>query len=443
LSLASWREKLSLGRFVQGSKGKNIMAILGSMLVASGAMDMFSNSLAVTGDNIANLNTVGFKTTRFNFGDIMPTVSGEIETGHGARLADVGKPFQQGTLETTGNTTDLAISGYGFFVVRDPLAGALRYTRAGQFHFDSNGQLVNAGDKILQGSGGDITIDTTAAVPAQATASLALQFNLDASSVTPTTPFPAGPDASSASWIAASNFSSVQTVYDSQGDSHDLTFLFRQTAPNNWDYHVVAPRSDLDAGAPTSADWREVSTPGTLVFTASGQLDTASSTITDISGLTWTNGASQTIAGASLDFTGTVQFAGPSALLAALQDGFASGTLTGISIDDQGNINGNFTNGTSQILASIALANFANVDDLDPLGDTLFAPTFESGAAQTGVAGQNGLGSINSATLELSTVDLAQQFVSLIGLQRAFQVNSKVVTTADQMYSIAAELKGN
>jgi flagellar hook protein FlgE len=417
------------------------MTITGSMLVASGAMDMFGNSMAVTGDNIANLNTVGFKSTRFTFDDIMPTVSGEMEIGRGARLADVGKPFQQGALETTGNVTDLAITGNGFFIVRDPLSGVLSYTRAGQFHLDSNGRLVNEGNQILQGTGGDITISSTLTIPAQATSSLALQYNLDASSTTPAAAFPAALDASASSWLGASNFSSVTTVYDSQGESHDLTFLFRLSAPGTWDYRVVAQRNQLDAAAPSSTDLRAVSAPGTLVFDSSGQLDVGASTITDINGLTWTNGASQTISAANLDFSGTVQFARPSSLLSVVQDGSAAGTLSGISIDAQGNIQGGFTNGTNQNLGSIVLANFANVDDLDPIGDTLFAPNFESGAAQTGTSGLDGFGSINSGTLELSTVDLAQQFVSLIGLQRAFQVNSRVVTTADQMYSIAAELK--
>jgi flagellar hook protein FlgE len=419
------------------------MAILGSMLVASGAMEMFSNSMAVTGDNIANLNTAGFKSTRFSFADILPTLWGEIETGHGARLADVGKPFQQGALESTTNVTDLAISGNGFFIVRDPLAGALRYTRAGQFHLDSNSQLVNAGNQLVQGSAGDITVNRAATIAAQATTNLALQFNLDAASLAPVAGLPAGPDASPGNWLAASNFSSVLTVYDSQGDSHDLTFLFRLNAPNTWEYRVVAQRSELDAAAPTGTELREVSTPGTLVFTSAGQIDSASSTITDINGLNWTNGASPTIAAGALDFSGTVQFARPSALLAAQQDGFATGTLAGISVDAQGNINGRFTNGRSQVLAAVTLANFANVDDLEPLGSTLFAESSESGAAQAGVPGQNGLGSIVAGTLEFSTVDLAREFVALLTLQRAFQVNSRVVTTAEQMYGIAAELKGN
>ena len=417
------------------------MAILGSMLVASGAMEMFSDSMAVTGDNIANVNTAGFRSTRFSFADILPTLWGEIETGNGARLADVGKPFQQGALESTANLTDLAISGQGFFVVRDPRVGTLNYTRAGQFHIDSNGQLVNAGNQILQGITGDITINRTAVVPAVATSSLAAQFNLDASAVTPAASFPAGPDASPSSWLAGSNFSAVLTIYDSQGASHDLTFLFRLTGPNSWEYRVAAPRSELDAASPTSTDWRQVSAPGNLVFDAAGQLDTAASSATDINGLTWTNGASQTIAAAAIDFSGTVQFARPSALLAAQQNGAPAGTLTAISIDGEGNINGQFSNGTNQVLASILLANFNNVDDLDPLGDTLFAESSESGAAQVGAPEQNGLGSIVAGTLELSTVDLAREFVALLTLQRAFQVNSRVVTTANEMYGVAAELK--
>jgi flagellar hook protein FlgE len=411
------------------------------MQVAGSAMEMFSNTMAVTGDNIANLNTVGFKSTRFAFDDILPTVWGEIETGNGARLADVGKPFQQGAFETTSNVTDLAIAGNGFFIVRDQLSGALGYTRAGQFHLDSAGLLVNEGNQVLQGSAGDIAIGSSLTVPAQATSNLALQFNLDALALTPAGAFPAGPDASPSSWIGASNFSSITTIYDGQGNSHDLTFLFRLSAPNTWEYRVAAARAELDAAVPTSTDLRQVSAPGTLVFTSAGQLDLGSSTITDISGLNWTNGASQTIPAGSLDFSGTVQFARPSSLLAAVQDGFPQGFFNGITIDAQGNINGRFTNGTSQVLGSITLANFANVDDLDPLGSTLFAASAESGAAQTGGPGQNGLGGVVAGTLELSTVDLAREFVSLLSLQRAFQVNSRVVTTADQMYNIAAELK--
>ncbi len=418
------------------------MSIIGPMQVAGNAMEMFSNAMQITGDNIANLNTVSFRSSRFTFDDVMPTVWGEIETGNGARLADVGKPFQQGALETTNGALDLAISGNGFFVVRDPLSNSLRYTRAGEFHLDGAGQMVNPGGQILQGSAGDIVINSALAIPAQATGNLAMQLNLDASSTTPSTPFPAGPDASPAQWVASSNFSTVATIYDSQGASHDLTFLFRLSAPNTWDYQVVAPRSELDGTAPSSTDLRQVGVPGTFVFTATGQLNGAASTIGDISGLNWTNGAAQTIPAGAIDFAGTVQFAQPSFLFSFDQDGYAAGTLNAVSVDSQGNVNGQFTNGLTQQLASITMANFNDIDDLDPLGNTLFAPNFESGAALAGTPGQNGFGSLVAGSLELSTVELAREFVSLISLQRAFQVNSRVITTAEQMYSIAAELKG-
>jgi len=417
------------------------MSILGSLFTANTALDAFSNSINVAGDNIANLNTVGFKTSRLEFADLLPTVSGDIESGNGVQLDDVSKPFQQGVFETTTNVTDLGVEGNGFFVVKDANTGTSYYTRAGQFHLDSTGTLINDSGLRLQGSAGDITLGNSLTSPAQATTSLALSLNLESSSATPAAGFPAGPDASPGAWSAGSNYSSVTTVYDAQGTSHDLTFFFRKTAPNNWEYRVAAPRSELDASSPTSSDLRQVSAPGTLVFTPNGQLDPTASTVTDLSGLNWINGAVQTISGTSLNFVGTVQYDQPSALLSASQDGFAQGAFSGFTIDGQGVITGKFSNGTTRALGAITLANFVNVDDLDSRGDTLFAPTAESGAAQSGAPGQGGLGNIMSGALELSTVDLAREFVSLISSQRAFQVNSRVITTADQMYTVASNLK--
>jgi flagellar hook protein FlgE len=417
------------------------MSITGSMLVASGAMAAYGNALAATGDNIANLNTVGYRESRYTFADLMPTFDGSIETGDGVRLADVTKPFQQGGFETTSNTTDLAISGNGFFVVRNSLSNTLYYTRAGEFHLDNAGRMVNESDLILQGSAGDIVVASGLTAPAQATSNLSLQLNLDASSAIPGTALPAGPDAPANSWFTGSNFSSTTTIYDSLGNAHDLTFVYRLSAPNTWEYRVLAPRNQLDSSAPTSTELRQVSAPGTLGFTSTGQLDSGASTLTDITGLNWTDGASQTIPAANLSFAGTVQFAQPSTTYATTQNGMIAGTFTELTIDDQGNVNGNFSNGTSQVLGVVALADFNNVDDLDPAGDTLLSPTFESGVALTGVANQNGLGGLVGGSLELSTVDLAKQFVALISSQRAFQVNSRVVTTADQMYVTAAQLK--
>lgn len=416
------------------------MSISGSLSIASTALDVFSNSINVAGDNIANVNTVGFKTSRLAFADLFPSESGAIENGNGVQLDDVRTPFQQGTFETTANVTDLGVEGNGFFIVKDADTGTSYYTRAGQFHLDSTGTLVNDSGLRVQGSTGDIAIDNGLTNPAQATTGLALSLNLDASSATAPASFPAGPDASPSAWASASNYSSVMTIYDAQGKAHDLTFFFRKTAPNNWEYRVAASRSELDATSPNSSDLRQVSAPGTLVFTPNGQLDAGASTTTNISGMNWVDGAAQTIPAASLTFAGTTQFDQPSTLLSASQDGFAQGAFSGFSIDGQGVITAKFSNGTTRALGTITLANFANVDDLDPQGNTLFAPTDASGPAQSGAPGQGGLGNIMSGALELSTVDLAQEFVSLIVSQRAFQATARVISTADQMTTVASNL---
>jgi flagellar hook protein FlgE len=394
----------------------------------------------VAGNNLANLNTIGFKTSRLQFADLLPSAIGELEVGQGALLNNISKPFQQGAFEITPNATDLAVEGNGFFVLKDPITGDSYYSRAGQFHQDSSGKLVNDSGLVLQGSAGDITIGNTITSPAQASANLALTFNLDASAATPTVGFPAGPDATPGAWAAGSNYSSVMTIYDAQGSAHDLTFFFRKTAPNTWEYRITAARSELDTSAPNSSELRQVSVPGTLVFTSVGQLDAAASTAADLSGLNWVNGAAQTILGGNLNFAGTVQYDQPSALLSASQDGFALGAFNGFMIDRQGVITAKFSNGTTRVIGAVALANFANVDDLDPQGDTLFVSTAESGAAQSGAPAQGGFGNIMSGTLELSNVDLAREFVALISSQRAFQLNSRVITTADQMYTVATNL---
>src|ERR1044071_8645100 len=248
------------------------MSITGSMFVASSAMESFGNSIEVVGNNISNSNTVGFKTSRVQFADLLPSINGDLEIGRGTRLTDVSKPFQQGGLETTPNDTDLALEGNGFFVVKDPASGTSYYTRAGEFHLDSTGKLVDPSGFVLQGTAGDLDLGGATTVAANATSTMAFQMNLDASAVTPASSFPASSDASKSAWFSASNFAAVQTIYDSDGTTHDLTFLFRKTVPNTWEYRVVAQRNELDPSAPNSSELREVATPGSLVFTSDGQL---------------------------------------------------------------------------------------------------------------------------------------------------------------------------
>jgi flagellar hook protein FlgE len=411
------------------------------MYTATTALDAFGVSMAVVGHNIANVNTAGFKGSRVDFADVFPTALGEIETGHGVYVVDANRVFTQGALESTSNVTDLAIGGNGFFILRDA-AGGNYYSRAGQFQLDNAYSLVNPQGYFLQGASGNISLAGQQTQAAQATTNLNTVFNLDSAATTPVAAFPGTLDASQNAWVSASNFSMITTIYDSQGAAHDLNFFFRKTAPNMWDYRVAGARSELDATAPTSTELRQLGAGGTVTFNANGTLNTSLSTITDISGMTWTNGAaSQTIAAAGLSFAGSTQYARASTLATLAHDGWPPGTLRSIDIDAQGNVRGVYSNGNSQLVDTIQLAHFINADDLDPFGDTLFRPSLESGTAQVGPAGTGGRGTIVSGALELSTVDLATEFVTMLISQRAFQVNSQVITTADEMYSVAAELK--
>jgi flagellar hook protein FlgE len=411
------------------------------MYTASTALDAFGVSMSVLGHNIANLNTAGFKASRVNFADVLPTALGEIETGHGVFVVDAPRVFTQGALESTSNATDLAIGGNGFFVLRDAPGGNY-YSRAGQFQLDSAYNLVNPDGYFLQGAAGNISLAGQQTQPAQATTNLSGSFNLDAAASTPVAPFPAAPDASQSDWVSASNFSMIATIYDSQGAAHDLNFFFRKSAPNTWEYRVAGARSELDAAAPDSTELRQLGAGGTLRFDSNGTFNAGLSTIVDISGMTWANGAaSQTVAAAGLSFAGATQYAKASTIISMAQDGSPPGTLKSIDIDLQGNVRGLYSNGNSQLIDVIQLAHFANVDHLEPLGDTLFLASSESGAAQVGSAGTDGRGNIFSGALELSTVDLATEFVTMLASQRAFQINSQVITAANEMYSIAAELK--
>jgi flagellar hook protein FlgE len=397
--------------------------------------------MSVVGHNIANLNTAGFKASRVDFADVMPSVYGELETGHGVFVVDADQVFIQGALESTSDVTDLAIGGNGFFILRDS-GGAIYYSRAGQFQLDNAYNLINPEGYVLQGASGNISLAGLQTLPGQLTTSLGILLNLDAAAITPAAPFPATLDASQSAWVSASNFSMVTTIYDSQGMAHDLNFLFRKTAPNNWDYRVVGARNEVDPTTPNSTELRQLGSGGSLVFNSNGTFNSVLSTISDITGMTWVNGAaSQTIPAGGLSFTSSTQYAQPSTLASLVQNGSAPGALSSIDIDAQGVVRGLYTNGNSLIVDTIQLADFANLDDLHPFGDTLWLPTVESGAAQVGSAGTGGRGSIVSSTLEFSTVDLATEFVTMLISQRAFQINSRVITTADEMYRVAAELK--
>jgi flagellar hook protein FlgE len=413
-----------------------------------------SDALGIVGDNIANVNTVGFKSQRAVFEDVLGhsilagTASGL--PGSGVKIGDVQQMFTQGTLSNTGVSTDVALNGDGFFVVKGAVDGVSSnfYTRAGQFSIDKDGNLSNSQGLKVQGyqANGDGTfaasISTvaapTAALPAKATKGVSVTANIDADAKVPTLAFdPLDP-------ANTSNFSTTISVYDSLGNAHTLDVYFAKTADNTWDYHALVPGADLN---PPVAGQSEIGT-GSLTFTTDGALDTVT-TGTAISAsftgatanqaITLNFGTPVSAGGTGLD--GTTQFAGQSNVSSQSQDGYASGDFSGVSVDGQGVVTGLYTNGQKVAMSQLAIAKFRSNDGLGRAGQNLWIDTRDSGTAAMGTAGSGGRGATTGGALEGSNVDLASEFVSMIQHQRSFSANSKTITTADEMLQELINIK--
>ncbi len=430
------------------------MSIVRSMQTGASGIRAHGEALAVTGDNIANVNTVGFKRSRSVFEDELgrSVVGGSAipQAGSGARLGHIQQMWSQGALLVTGAPTDLALSGDGFFVVRGNVNGVDGnfFTRAGQFRADANGQLINPNGLNLQGYQADETGRlastvsdlrvATGTVPAVATATISMDANLDATAVAPAAWDPTNP-------AGTSNFATTATVYDSLGAPHEATVYFRKSAANSWEWHAMVDGGELTggtAGVPTEG------ASGTVTFDTSGALDTETTTASSWNFLD--AAAAQTIAfdfGESITtdggtgLEGLTQFASSSAVTALTQDGYAAGSVAGVAIESDGTVTGVFTNGQRRTLGQIVVADFASVDGLQRAGEGLYASSVESGEPLVGTAGTGGRGSISAGSLEGSNVDLGSEFVDMIAYQRAFQANSRVITTADEMYSELVNLK--
>lgn len=430
------------------------MTVLSSMNSGVSGLQAESDALGIVGDNIANVNTVGFKSQRAVFEDVLGhsilagTASGL--PGSGVKIGDVQQMFTQGTLSNTGVSTDVALNGDGFFVVKGAVDGVSSnfYTRAGQFSIDKDGNLANSQGLKVQGyqANGDGTfaasISTvaapTAALPAKATKGVSVTANIDADAKVPTLAFdPLDP-------ANTSNFSTTISVYDSLGNAHTLDVYFAKTADNTWDYHALVPGADLN---PPVAGQSEIGT-GSLTFTTDGALDTVT-TGTAISASFTGATANQPI---TLDFgtpiasggtglDGTTQFAGQSNVSSQSQDGYASGDFSGVSVDGQGVVTGLYTNGQKVAMSQLAIAKFRSNDGLGRAGQNLWIDTRDSGTAAMGTAGSGGRGATTGGALEGSNVDLASEFVSMIQHQRSFSANSKTITTADEMLQELISLK--
>jgi len=430
------------------------MALTGALFAGVSGINSNGNAMNIIGDNIANANTIGFKSSRAVFFDLLSADVGGTKIGLGSRLAASDRLFVQGGVETTNSATDIAIQGKGLFVLRDAQGGTF-YSRAGQFSVDKDGNLVNPAGLAVQGTQLDangnpisgltnIVISQLVVSPAETT-EIDLALNLDATEAVPSATLPAdaaGTEDTAGNWFAGANFSTVVTVFDSLGQGHDLTYLFSKTATaNQWDYRVVANAGEITGG--TAGELQQVNAAGGLLaFNPDGSLDTATSNVSNIGAIAWNNGANpQTVALADMDFTGTTQFALPSSVSQVDQNGSQSGILKGISIGTDGVITGQFTSGGNQPLFRIALADFANPQGLAHVGNSLYLQSPESGPSLTGNPGDGSFGAVLSGSLELSTVDLATEFVKMVTTQRGFQASSRTITVTDTLLEEVSNLK--
>ncbi len=391
--------------------------------IALSGLNAASADLEVTANNVANVNTNGFKESRAQFSEVFAVGTqsvGNTASGGGVRLSNIAQQFTQGNIDFTDNALDLAIGGEGFFVLSDN--GARTYTRAGAFGLDNQGFVVNADGARLQaypsagngqfntGTPTDLQL-TTGANPPQATSSADFGLNLPADAPVPANPVfdPADP--------ASFNHTTSVTVYDSLGAAHTATvFFIKDAAANTWNTQV-----EIDGTA--------VGGSTQLVFNNDGSLNSPINGQMALNPYTPTTGAADLTI--TLDFLTATQYGNAFGVNALSQDGFTTGRLTGVSVDPEGVIFARFTNGQSTELGKLALANFVNPQGLQQIGDTNWAESFQSGDVLLGEAGTASFGTIQSGGLEASNVDLTAQLVQMITAQRNFQANAQMIEAAD------------
>lgn len=414
------------------------MSITSSFYSGLSGLDSHATAMRVIGDNIANLHTTGFKSSTAHFEDVLGVsltgVSGGNQTGAGVKVAAVDANFIQGSLMTTDVSTDVAVNGKGFFIVEDALSEELFYTRAGHFHIDNQGYYVNNLGYRVQGylydSTGttlietlsDIQINMNSMIPPRVTSMVKMVLNLNAteSDLTWDPNNPSG----------TSHFSTALNIYDSLGQSHQIRIYFTKVDNQTWLWNGLIDGADVQGGTPgVPVSYGS----GILTFDEYGQLTTGMPVEFYTEDITFANGL--TPPPTRVDFTGTTQYGSPSAIQVLSHDGYAAGTVSGVSIDEEGNIIASYTNGTRRKIACLALADFPNLNGLTRKGANLFQATTASGEPLFNRPKVGGMGTISSSMLEESNVDMAAEFIKMIIIQRGYQANTKVITTTDEMLS--------
>ena len=416
--------------------------MLRSMYSGISGLRSHQTMMDVVGNNIANVNTTGYKSSATVFQDVLSqTLQGAgapedgrggtnpAQVGLGVKVAGINTNFAQGSSQATGRATDLAIQGDGFFAVRQ--GGENVYTRAGSFNFDQSGMLVTSSGAVVQGwlaqdgainpSGPlqDIRLPIGQTLAPEQTMNVRLGGNI------PATPYDAA---------APAVLNPGVTVYDAQGVPIKMSLSFTQTGDNTWDVVASAPAAAGSGSAVIGST--------SLTWDPEAQDFDVDSLVLDEAALDQVgtfNGA-MTIALGTPDEPMT-QFAGQNSLAALEQDGAGVGSLQSFSISPDGTVIGVFSNGQNEPVGQIALANFANPGGLEKIGGSAYRPTVNSGLVQTGVAGEGGRGMLSGGTLEMSNVDLAQEFTNLIVAQRGFQANSRVISASDELLQDLVNLK--
>ncbi len=407
-----------------------------------------ASNLDVIGNNIANSGTVGFKSGSVQFSDVYAG----SRAGLGTQVAGVFQNFSSGAVQSSTRALDVAIvDGEGFFRLASP-GGEIAYSRNGQFDVDKDGYIVNSSGLRLTGfqvaangtiAGGSPTALQlpTGAMPPAATQSITAQFNIDSREAIPaTTPFDAN---NSASY----NYSNTVTVFDSLGNSHELSTFFVKTGVNAWASYATADGYPLTAtGAmvapPTAAGPPLVANSaaladGKLGFDSNGLLTAAApSTLVggkmSLTGLDFANGSSPM--SFTVDVAGTTQFGTANDVKKLTQDGYKAGQLTSFAINQDGSITGKYSNEQSKALGQVVLSSFVNPNGLEPKGDNVWSETAASGQPLTGTPGAGTkLGALIGGALEASNVDLTAELVNLIIAQRTYQANAQTVKTQDQV----------
>jgi len=436
------------------------MSLFSNLHTASSGLNVSSMAMSVIGDNIANVNTIGFKKGRATFADSFPQpvsyVHGPITIGSGAFTEKTMSLFGQGALQSSANTLDMAINGNGFFTIRD--GNGLYYTRNGAFYLDSEGYLVTAANMRVQGytansegyiqpTLGDLQV-AVGDISSQTTTEVVLVANIDAEADDSTTPVGSmsldGLTETIDSVTQSADYSTSISIYDSLGAKHDLTVTFEKTGTNTWDYYVLTDAGEI--ADPSSIGYAEgyafSIASGSLTFNTDGELTGFTQNNTSL--VTSWNYEGASAQDVTFDFGldtsnnptggGTLtQLSAESTVTSIDQDGASVGHLTSLTVRSDGTIVGLYDNGMDMNMGQVTVAVFDTTNGMERIGSGLFRAQRIPGEPAFGVAGEGGRGDIFGSNLEAANVDIEEEFINMITAQRSYQANSRVLSSTNEL----------